>query len=81
MSTLSDSPADASHPDWQRVVAPETNSTYFVYSKEIQKSPNDDNRTYRLVQLENGLRALLIHDPTMDKTTCIDTTERTKNKA
>jgi hypothetical protein len=29
---------------------------------EVQKSPSD-KKSYRIIQLENGLTALLIHDP------------------
>lgn len=33
---------------------------------DIQKSPNDDNQ-YRYLELENGLRAILVSDPEADK--------------
>jgi insulysin len=39
---------------------------YSVFSKPIQKSQQDD-RDYRLIRLENGLQACLIHDPKADK--------------
>ncbi|KAM0753884.1 hypothetical protein T439DRAFT_338697 [Meredithblackwellia eburnea MCA 4105] len=37
-----------------------------VFTNDIEKSPNDD-RSYRLVTLQNGLEALIISDPTTDK--------------
>ena len=67
-------PLSASQKDWQRAAASdsETSASHVVYTKEIHKSPNDD-RVYRLIQLENGLQALLIHDPTADKAAaCLD---------
>ncbi|ODV83849.1 hypothetical protein CANARDRAFT_9139 [[Candida] arabinofermentans NRRL YB-2248] len=43
-----------------------SNLAYKVISDNIHK-PDIDNRDYRLIQLENDLTALLISDPTTDK--------------
>lgn len=51
---------------WTRVPARDALPSYMVYSKEMQK-PDLDDRNYRLIKLENGLEALLIHDPNTDK--------------
>jgi insulysin len=51
---------------WTRVSGRDGLSSYAVYSKEIQK-PDLDDRSYRMIRLENGLEALLIHDPNTDK--------------
>ncbi|KAG5354057.1 hypothetical protein C0989_009755 [Termitomyces sp. Mn162] len=39
---------------------------YSIYNKPIQKSEQDD-RDYRIIRLENGLHATLIHDANADK--------------
>ncbi|KAH8824723.1 Metalloenzyme, LuxS/M16 peptidase-like protein [Flagelloscypha sp. PMI_526] len=39
---------------------------YSIFTQEIQKSPHDD-RTYRMIELANGLRATLVHDGSADK--------------
>ncbi|KAI8989729.1 insulin-degrading enzyme [Trametes punicea] len=41
-------------------------ATYEMYSKPIKKSPQDD-REYRIIRLENGLQAMLVHDAKADK--------------
>ncbi len=41
-------------------------NSYFVFSKELEKS-NNDNRSYRIIRLCNDLEALLIHDANTDK--------------
>jgi hypothetical protein len=48
-------------PEWRRVATP----PFFVFDKPIQTSEQDD-RQYRIIQLENGLQATLVHDPTAD---------------
>ena|SRR5712672_455803 len=50
---------------WRRQISPKLPS-YWVYSKPIQKSQQDD-REYRLIRLDNGLQAMLVHDPKADK--------------
>ena len=50
--TSSSGPADASH--------------YYVWPTAIEQSQQDD-RSYRLIKLENGLQALLVHDAQADK--------------
>jgi hypothetical protein len=52
--------------DWTLVPAQDSRPAYHVFSKPIDKSPQDD-RQYRLVQLENGLNAILVSDPKGDK--------------
>ena len=37
-----------------------------VFTKAIQKSPQDD-REYRFIRLENGLQVMLVHDAKADK--------------
>lgn len=44
------------------------NLKYETFQIPIDQSPLDD-RQYRLVRLANGLEAMLIHDPTTDKST------------
>ena len=47
--------------EWQS----DTAGTYLYFTKPIQKSPQDD-REYRLIRLENGLEAMLVHDAEAD---------------
>jgi len=56
-------PEDAQH--WHRQISPNI-PPYWVYTKPIQKSQQDD-REYRLIRLDNGLQAMLAHDATADK--------------
>ena len=51
--------------DWHRFISPKVPS-YWVYTKPIQKSQQDD-REYRLIRLDNGLQAMLVHDAKADK--------------
>ncbi|KAF9469217.1 Metalloenzyme, LuxS/M16 peptidase-like protein [Collybia nuda] len=51
--------------DWTRV-ADGTKPPFFVFTKPIQKSQQDD-REYRLIRLDNGLQAMLVHDARADK--------------
>ncbi|KAL0946537.1 hypothetical protein HGRIS_012745 [Hohenbuehelia grisea] len=53
--------------DWIRVT-PSNNQVppFAAYTKPIQKSEQDD-REYRIIRLENGLHATLIHDAEADK--------------
>lgn len=53
------------NPDWARVERPGA-TPHLVYTKPIVKSEQDD-REYRIIQLENGLRATLVHDGKADK--------------
>ncbi|ODV93679.1 hypothetical protein PACTADRAFT_51446 [Pachysolen tannophilus NRRL Y-2460] len=41
-------------------------SSYRTITENLQK-PDLDDRSYRLIELENNLKALVIHDPTTDK--------------
>ncbi|EJD02250.1 uncharacterized protein FOMMEDRAFT_109506 [Fomitiporia mediterranea MF3/22] len=52
--------------NWTPVPAQGSTPAYHVYSLPIQKSPADD-RDYRVVRLENGLQAVLVHDANTDK--------------
>lgn len=38
---------------------------YYLFARDIEK-PECDDRSYRLIKLENGLEALLVHDLTTD---------------
>ena len=49
---------------WTKVTTGQT--SYDVYTKPIQKSPQDD-RDYKLIRLGNGLQAMLVHDAKADK--------------
>jgi insulysin len=51
--------------DWNQV-SNDKSPPYSVYAKPIQKSQQDD-RDYRLIRLENGLHAMLVHDAKADK--------------
>lgn len=52
--------------EWTRVPGHNSTPTYSSYNKPIEKSLQDD-REYRIIQLENGLSATIVHDPTADK--------------
>lgn len=62
-------PVDASMLDdvqyWRRQISPKA-PPYWVFTKPIQKSQQDD-REYRLIRLDNGLQAMLVHDAKADK--------------
>lgn len=51
--------------DWKQVDKPGA-IRYQVFTKPIIKSEQDD-RDYRIIQLENGLQATLVHDINADK--------------
>ena len=51
--------------DWRRHISPKV-PAYWVFTKPIQKSQQDD-REYRLIRLDNGLQAMLVHDAKADK--------------
>ncbi|KIY63428.1 insulin-degrading enzyme [Cylindrobasidium torrendii FP15055 ss-10] len=53
--------------DWIHI-APKTNGVppFSVFSKPLVKSQQDE-REYRIIRLQNGLEATLIHDPKADK--------------
>ncbi|KAF8205797.1 Metalloenzyme, LuxS/M16 peptidase-like protein [Mycena galopus ATCC 62051] len=50
---------------WERVT-PASAPPFSVFTKSLQKSAQDD-RDYRLIRLENGLEAMLVHDAKADK--------------
>jgi hypothetical protein len=62
-------PSDIGVPEdaqcWHRHISPKA-PPHWVYSKPIQKSQQDD-REYRLIRLDNGLQAMLVHDASADK--------------
>ena len=57
--------ATVTNSDWARVERPGATS-HLVYTKPIVKSEQDD-RDYRIIRLENGLQATLVHDGKADK--------------
>ena len=57
--------ATVTNPDWARVEKPGA-TPYLVYTKPLLKS-EQDNRDYRVIRLENGLQATLVHDGKADK--------------
>ena len=56
----------AQFPEWREVPATTEIPAHTVFLKAIEK-PETDDRDYRLIRLQNGLQALLIHDPKADK--------------
>lgn len=52
--------------EWRQVPATTEIPAHSVFLKAIEK-PETDDRDYRLIRLQNGLQALLIHDPKADK--------------
>ena len=50
---------------WKKII-PDNAPPFYVFDGAIQKSEQDD-RDYRLIRLENGLKAMLIHDSKADK--------------
>ncbi|KAI0295473.1 Metalloenzyme, LuxS/M16 peptidase-like protein [Russula brevipes] len=56
-------PEDVQH--WRRQISLKV-PPHWVYMKPIQKSQQDD-REYRLIRLDNGLQAMLVHDAKADK--------------
>jgi insulysin len=40
--------------------------SHWVYARPIRKSQQDD-REYKLIRLDNGLQAMLVHDAKADK--------------
>ena len=57
--------ATVTNPDWARVERLEA-TPHLVYTKPLLKS-EQDNRDYRVIRLENGLQATLVHDGNADK--------------
>ncbi|KAJ7632954.1 Metalloenzyme, LuxS/M16 peptidase-like protein [Roridomyces roridus] len=55
----------ATIPDWERV-NPSASPSFLVFQKPLRKSPQDD-RDYKVIRLENGLEAILVHDAKADK--------------
>ncbi|BGP38130.1 metalloprotease [Rhodotorula kratochvilovae] len=53
-------------PGWTRVEAKGDLPAYGYFTKELERSQNDD-REYRIIMLENGLEAVIISDPKTDK--------------
>lgn len=51
--------------DWERVT-PASAPPFSVFTKSLQKSEQDD-REYRLIRMENGLEAMLVHDSKANK--------------
>ncbi|KAI0306722.1 Metalloenzyme, LuxS/M16 peptidase-like protein [Multifurca ochricompacta] len=63
MATDLGSLQDAQH--WHHLTPPNA-APYWLYTRPIQKSQQDD-REYRLIRLDNGLQAMLVHDAKADK--------------
>jgi insulysin len=58
--------ATITNADWADVTERLGVTPHLVYTKPIVKSEQDD-RDYRIIRLENGLHATLVHDPKTDK--------------
>ncbi|PCH40557.1 LuxS/MPP-like metallohydrolase [Wolfiporia cocos MD-104 SS10] len=52
--------------EWEHRAAQNGTPGYAIYKGDIKK-PDLDDRHYRLIHLENGIRAMLVHDPSTDK--------------
>lgn len=67
--------ANTDHPNddgWLDVPASEDTPAYRLFTKQLEK-PDPDDREYRLIQLQNGLLAMLVHDSVADKAAaCVD---------
>ncbi|KAF8892443.1 Metalloenzyme, LuxS/M16 peptidase-like protein [Infundibulicybe gibba] len=57
--------ATPANSDWLRVALPNS-PPFLTFSQRLQKSEQDD-RDYKLIRLDNGLEAMLVHDPNADK--------------
>ena len=57
--------ATVTNSDWARVERPGA-SPHLAFTKPLLKSEQDD-RDYRVIRLENGLQATLVHDGKTDK--------------
>lgn len=55
------------HPEWERI-RPSKSSVppFYAFAREIKRSEQDD-RQYRVIQLDNGLQVTLVHDSKADK--------------
>ncbi|KAK7686016.1 hypothetical protein QCA50_010827 [Cerrena zonata] len=66
---------DTEHPNddgWLDVPANGDIPAYRLFTKQLEK-PDPDDREYRLIQLHNGLLAMLVHDSVADKAAaCVD---------
>lgn len=51
--------------EWRRVPSAAA-PPYHVFTKPVRKSAQDD-REYRIIKLDNGLEAMLVHDAKADK--------------
>lgn len=51
---------------WKHVPAAGTVPAYRLFTGDLEK-PSLDDRQYRVLQLQNALRAVVIHDPDADK--------------
>lgn len=62
----------ASQANYIPVPAHGSTPAYSSFSKPIEKSPQDD-REYRIIRLQNGLNATVVHDAKADKAAaCLD---------
>ena len=50
---------------WWRARATKNTPSHAVYTESIEQSPQD-LRSYKLIRLENGLEAMLVHDKDAD---------------
>lgn len=51
---------------WRQIPPTGSIPGYNVFTRPVEKSEPDD-RDYRIIRLENGLEAILVHDPSADK--------------
>lgn len=56
----------AAKPEWIPRPGNQQIPSYHVYNKDILRSERDE-RDYRVIRLQNGLEAMLVHDVKADK--------------
>jgi len=55
------------HSEWERITPGNSSvPSFYAFAREIKRSEQDD-RQYRIIQLDNGLQATLVHDSKADK--------------
>ncbi|KAI0077374.1 LuxS/MPP-like metallohydrolase [Panus rudis PR-1116 ss-1] len=64
--------SEANSDGWQDVPARDGIPGYSFFTRPLER-PDPDNREYRLIRLQNGLVAMLVHDAAADKAAaCVD---------
>jgi insulysin len=58
-------PWQLKHEDWILVPAQHDVPSYRVFNEDLL-TPHNDDRLYKMIKLENGLNATVVHDPDAD---------------